>query len=181
MRNSIVPLLPHHVYAEFQCLDDASTADINEFLSRIPFLTSDDVGQLVIGKFESGKPFLKLNDNFIGYSISHTRNCYLLAVNRDGEIGVDVEKSGRMLHPKLRVRICNDIEFWDESIDTLQIWTIKEAVLKLTGTGLRTNMNKVVVKRRSEIKFQVHHDNKEISVVSLEKDGYWISVAWSFT
>lgn len=173
-------IFPTGIICEAQCLT-GETADLEGFFSRVPFLSQSDFSRLTFNKMDSGKPFLKLFDKYIGYSISHTANCYLMGVNNTGEIGVDIERTDRIIHPKLRDRICNEFEKDDETTETLQLWTIKEAVLKLTGTGLRTNMNKVVVERIDEINFQVHHDNKEISIVSLERNGYWISVAWTLT
>lgn len=172
--------LPDGIVAEIQ-LTSENNVDFNGFFERVSFLNQLDQKALTILKMESGKPFIKLGKKHLGYSISHTADTYLVAINRDGEIGVDIEKSERKVHPKLRQRILNDLESQDDSISTLQLWTIKEAVLKLTGTGLRTNMNKVVVHRVDEINFTVHHDNKEISIVSLSADGFWISVAWTLT
>ncbi len=174
----IIPL-PSGIFAEIQFLQGGASADLKAFFSRVPFLASLDHNNLVANKMKSGKPYLSVDQKYFGYSVSHTDNCYLLGINEQGEIGVDVERSNRKIHPNLRSRICHERDEWDQSTCTLQVWTIKEAVLKLIGTGLRLNMNKIVVERLDEINFQVHHDNKEISVVSLEYNGYWVSVAWT--
>lgn len=181
IKNLDLRSLPHHIFVEFQHLVDGQRADLTGFISRVPFLNEHDCSRVVLEKLQSGKPFISMGENYLGYSISHTANSYLLAINKKGEIGVDIENMGRSIHPKLRSRIISELESQDDSINTLQLWTIKEAVLKLTGTGLRTNMNKVVVHRVDEINFKVHHDNKEISIVSLSADGFWISVAWTLT
>jgi len=173
--------LPNCIVAELQHATAEQGADLPGFFDRVPFLSEIDLKSLFLTKMDSGKPYIMQGEKCLGYSISHTANSYLIAINKDGEIGVDIEKIGRNIHPKLRSRIINEKEQHDDSIGTLQLWTIKEAVLKLTGTGLRTNMNKVTVNRIDEINFQVHHDNKEISIVSLNANGFWISVAWTLT
>lgn len=173
--------LPNGIAAEIQHVTDRKGADLTGFFERVPFLSEFNHKSLVLTKLASGKPFIKLGKKYLGYSLSHTSNSYLLATNKDGEIGADIEKVDRNIHQKLRSRIMSENELLDDSINTLQLWTIKEAVLKLTGTGLRTNMNKVCVERVDEINFKVHHDNKDISIVSLSADGFWISVAWTLT
>lgn len=173
--------LPDNLYVEFQALEGVSKLDLNSYFSRVPFLPVDKPESIEIVKYESGKPYIIAKGSRFGYSVSHTRNVFLIGLNACGEIGVDVEYSQRVVHSRLRSRICSTKENWLPEIQTLQIWTIKEAVLKLTGTGLRTNMNKIQVERINEINFIVHHDNKEISIVSLESDGYWISIAWTLT
>lgn len=172
--------LPDGIEAEIQHTS-GKDVDLNGFFKRVSFLSQMDHESLAILKLKSGKPFIKLGKKHLGYSLSHTADSYLVAINKNGEIGVDLERTDREVHPKLRQRILNDLEPQDDSISTLQLWTIKEAVLKLTGTGLRTNMNRVIVHRVDEINFKVHHDNKEISIVSLNSDGFWISVAWTLT
>lgn len=176
-----IHFLPPYIFTEFQEVIEGQRADLTGFFGRVPFWDEKERGQLFIDKKESGKPFVSLGSRSIGYSLSHTKNRYLLAVNQMGEIGVDIEKFDRRIHPGLRPRITNSSEFTEDTIGTLQLWTIKEAVLKLTGTGLRTNMNRVCVERVDEINFKVHHDNKDISIVSLNTDGFWISVAWTIT
>ena len=130
-------------------------------------------------KMPGGKPYLWMSDHSIGVSISHTHQFYLIGLNQVGEIGVDVERSDRKVHPKLGNRIKNTSDRFINDISTLQIWTIKEAVLKLTGSGLRTNMNIVAVHQKSDTLFDVFHENYAISVVSFEQFGCWTSVAWT--
>jgi 4'-phosphopantetheinyl transferase len=173
--------LQDYLYCEFQDEVHRISGDFDGFVNRVPFLNPVEKDAISLNKLESGKPYLRINDENIGYSISHTRNSYVLGINRRGEIGVDIEIVGRSIHPKLMPRICSTAESWSLDTSPIQIWTIKEAVLKLTGTGLRTNMNKVTVHQLDQRNFKVHHDNKEISIVSLEMNGYWISVAWTTT
>ena len=130
-------------------------------------------------KMSGGKPYLQFEDRTIGLSISHTFQYFLIGINKNGEIGIDVEMTDRKTHPKLGERIKNLRDQFLYDIPTLQIWTIKEAVLKLTGSGLRTNMNNIELHQKSETLFDVFHENYNISIVSFEQSGCWISVAWT--
>lgn len=131
-------------------------------------------------RYDSGKPYLKLDDRIISVSVTHSKSIYLMAINLgEGDVGIDVELITRSVHPGLSERIrCVDDQF-DDDLSDLQKWTIKEAILKMTGTGLRTGMNKVMVRSVSPGKFKSFHDNYEISIVSLDIDGYYIAVAWT--
>jgi phosphopantetheinyl transferase len=164
-------------------MDDESnqTFSLEQHCRMVSHWDSMDFSQSKIHKYQSGKPYLLVNNSYNGISVSHTGSMYVFGVNVEGEIGVDIESSLRKTHHKLRDRILHDCESWDPDVATLQIWTIKEAILKLIGTGLRTNMNKICVERLSPINFHATHDMISISVVSLKINGYWISIAWTRT
>jgi len=88
---------------------------------------------------EHGKPFLKARPD-IHFSISHTKNAILVAIS-DKPIGVDVE---RFRHPSdgLLEKTMNADEQAMIAAASSQdamftaLWTKKEAVLKLRGTGI---------------------------------------------
>ena len=65
-------------------------------------------------------------------SISHTGDfVFGVATNMVlAGIGIDVEFSNRVLPPELRARICPEAGEAFESLSTLDIWVIKEAVFK---------------------------------------------------
>lgn len=173
--------LPGQIYVDIQLQWKQNTFDFQSFASKVPFFSLEMISEMQICKLESGKPYILVDQRMYGFSISHTSDVYLVGANETGEIGVDIELIGRKIHPGLRKRIESSEDQWIHPVDTLQVWTIKEAVLKLIGTGLRTNMNQVVVQQIDKINFSVSHDNKQISIVSLSTDGYWISIAWTHT
>lgn len=130
-------------------------------------------------KLSNGKPYLQVDNSTIGLSISHTFEYILVGINKNGEIGIDVEKKDRKIHPKLSERIKNPGDHFLQDISTLRIWTIKESILKLTGSGLRTNMSNIEIHQKSNTLFDVIHNNYSISIVSFEMSGCWVSVAWT--
>ena len=130
-------------------------------------------------KLSNGKPYLQVDNSTIGLSISHTFEYILVGINKNGEIGIDVEKKDRKIHPKLSERIKNQGDHFLQDISTLRIWTIKESILKLTGSGLRTNMSNIEIHQKSNTLFDVIHNNYSICIVSFEMSGCWVSVAWT--
>ena len=108
---------------------------------------------------ESGKPYLENSE--VGFSVSHSSGAILVAVNsakkvpgscfyfEGGEgfqIGADIEALGKRDSERLE-KVCDkyfsDAEkllvanALDKETAILEIWTKKEAYLKLTGDGLK--------------------------------------------
>ncbi len=82
---------------------------------------------------EHGKPFLEHGPCF---SLSHSRRFAVLAVSED-EIGTDIEMN-RDINEGIMKRCFTEEETASAKMSTenyLRIWTAKEAVLKLLGTG----------------------------------------------
>lgn len=131
-------------------------------------------------RYASGKPYLMVDGKVVSVSVSHTEAIYLMALNiGGGDVGIDVESRTRPTHSGLEQRIRNIYDHMDPDVGVLEKWTIKESILKMTGTGLRTGMNKVTVQSIGPGKFISVHDNYDISIVSLNMDGYYIAVAWT--
>lgn len=85
-------------------------------------------------------------------SISHSGSRVVLAVSAAGPVGVDVESLDKsfgqriddhVLSPAERERHAGDPEM--PVPDLLAYWTRKEALLKVTGDGLRVSMVKLTV------------------------------------
>lgn len=102
---------------------------------------------IALEKESSGRPTVMAGDERWGASITHTRGMIACAVNRNGAIGIDLELTDRSEHPALRNRMlaAGDDPDLTDGFGTIQLWTIKEAVLKLYGTGLRVPMKNVVL------------------------------------
>jgi 4'-phosphopantetheinyl transferase len=109
--------------------------------------------ELDVGREPGGRPFVaprarrsdpdpRIPD--VGVSVSHTRGLTAVAVCTGGEVGVDVEKVRDLPAVELARRWLNEDEAsWISSHDDssrarafLWIWTHKEALGKVRGTGL---------------------------------------------
>ena len=86
---------------------------------------------------DNGKPFLA-NDPNIHFSMSHSDKWVFLAV-ADCEIGIDAQMPRRVC-PRLAARSTSPEELaWvkeNTEPNFTRLWTMKEAYLKYTGTGL---------------------------------------------
>lgn len=92
-------------------------------------------------KTESGKPYL--TDGNVRFSLSHSGDYIAVAVGKH-EVGVDVERI-RKLNEKVMDRCFTDNEKKtvgknDEEYTT--VWTLKESYVKLTGTGITSDLKK---------------------------------------
>lgn len=91
---------------------------------------------------DHGKPFLKSND--FQFNIANSYDLVVLAVNENGkELGIDIEKLRPFTYQRITRAFTDDelnylsnLDEKDDGDTTLKLWTIKEATLKLLGTGL---------------------------------------------
>ncbi len=103
---------------------------------------------------ENGKPFLKNKELF--FNLSHTRDYAILAVSRDVEVGVDIEKYKKSSnHLDIAKRFFHSDEYQyllkieDEKKQQeafFVFWTAKEAIIKATGEGIAAGLNHFCVK-----------------------------------
>lgn len=102
---------------------------------------------------QNGKPRVVSTPELpeINVNLSHTHGMVVVSLSKNFDVGVDVEKLDRDI----------ELEFWDyvleenESqglsrlpehrrvISFIELWTIKEALLKASGQGLTVKMNKI--------------------------------------
>ena len=141
-----------HTFGRFCCLK--SYLMLLELLAAVyPEL---DKAKPEFGYTEKGKPFL-LDRPDIHFSISHTKNAILVAI-ADAPIGVDIE-AFRSPSAALIARTMNATEQaaiatadgWNiqrtngtPQASFTAIWTRKEAVLKLRGTGIEGDLREVL-------------------------------------
>ena len=98
-------------------------------------------GSLLINTTKSGKPYIKNNAPF--FNVSHSEFAYIIAISALGRVGIDMEGlTGREDIFSLADYSFSEGEkkvFFDKKnnpMGFLTIWTLKEALLKATGTGL---------------------------------------------
>ena len=90
---------------------------------------------------EKGAPYLPEHLE-ISVSISHCRKAVAVVVSSEGRVGIDVE-CRRKIGDGLLERVCTPDEqsavcaAEDSTMAFLQLWTRKEAVLKMRGTGIQ--------------------------------------------
>lgn len=142
------------------------------------FLGEDDI-QIFTQKNE--KPEAYYDKAEISVSFSHTKEMVSAAMSRSYNVGCDMENASRKVHPRLIDRMRNENESNDlyEKVDPVKIWTLKESVLKMIGTGLRKPMHGVEIQSISDQEFDVILDNGERArICSFQHKDYWISVSY---
>ncbi len=97
--------------------------------------------EVVVEHDDKGAPYLPDHPE-LSVSISHCRTAVAVAVSPEGRVGIDVE-CRRKIGEGLLERVCTADEqaavraAADPTMAFLQLWTRKEAVLKLRGTGIQ--------------------------------------------
>lgn len=95
---------------------------------------------------ENGKPYLADNPDTY-FSITHSDKWVFLAVS-DSEVGIDAQ-APRKVCPRLAARSTTAEELAWVKLDTephfTRLWTMKEAYLKFTGTGLTVPIREVTI------------------------------------
>lgn len=116
-----------------------------------------------------GKPFVAAHPD-IHFSLSHSGTVALCAIS-DQPVGADVEVP-RKISSSLIAYTMNDREqeqinaSADPAMRFLYFWTRKEAVLKLTGEGIRNDVKEVLAE---EDKYQIETVQTENYIFSVAK------------
>ncbi len=130
-----------------------------------------------------GKPFFPDHPEiFFNYSHSKTAAACVLSRN---PAGIDLEQL-RSYQGKTARRFCSEPEWnWLQSQEDLdkawiQIWTLKEAWLKYTGTGIRTDLQKVDVSDalRKEKGYEKRRMNEKGRMFSVWMESFFIEDFW---
>jgi phosphopantetheinyl transferase len=98
-----------------------------------------------------GKPQVAPGLPHVHFCTSHTRSLSLIAVSRDAPVGVDVEATLAKVEDGLIASVCSPAERralarvpeGERRRAFTELWTLKEAYTKLTGTGLATDLRSV--------------------------------------
>ena len=128
-------------------------------------------------KDELGKPSAKMDEEVLHISFSHSKNQMLCALSKSVNVGIDLEDTNRQVHENLAARITNEGEL--NLYPLLQLWTIKEAALKMKGIGIRLDLNSVLVgagKNESQVRFS---DDTFCEFCTFEHNNHYITLAFS--
>ena len=158
----------------------------NEFLSSrhlirglaAKFGLLDDEFRIL--KDELGKPYGQTGDKHLYLSIAHSSDFVLCALSESIDIGIDLEPANRKVHEGLKKRIFHPKEKENiRSMELIRIWTLKEALVKLHGGGLRTNLNDLRLQKISESEYStIFNDDKSARICSFKHNEHWVSVAY---
>lgn len=165
---------------------EATHSDLNEGLSGSHFIRklaeialSVDSLQLVTKKNEKPRAFFGLSEYSV--SFSHTRRTIAGAISASFNVGCDLESSERKVSESLVKRMMspNEKEGLYRENPAVRIWTCKEAVLKMTGTGLRKPMAGVTLSQESGELFTAEIDDAFLAkICSFQYRGHWIAVCF---
>lgn len=129
---------------------------------------------------ENGKPVAICDQWSLHLSIAHSKSLVCGAVSQIRNVGVDIEQENRNVVGQLPTRIRHPME--NDALyelPVLQIWTLKEAVLKWSGSGLRVAMRKILIQSNNNSSFMAElSDGKKVKVCCFKKYSHWISVAF---
>lgn len=96
-----------------------------------------------LGRTVSGKPYF-INNPDIQFNYSHCKKAVVCTVS-GAAVGIDIETI-RPFQARTAEHFCSEREWnWikkqtDQDLAWIQIWTMKEAYVKYTGTGIRTDL-----------------------------------------
>ena len=125
-----------HIFGQFACL--------KSWLMLSELLKSLGITDLEMSYNEHGKPFLTHHPE-VHFSLSHCKNGIAVVVD-NVPVGIDIE-SFRETRPSLVNYTMNEAEQQAIAADPnpteafIVLWTQNEAVLKLRGTGISTNLS----------------------------------------
>lgn len=151
----------------------ADFPDSEQFAKAVLHEQIGSLADVPILRGAHGKPYLQ--NRAAAFSISHAGEKILCAVHTKN-IGADIEKPRGYLDHVAK-RICNDTEYAFINGDAsrfLQVWTRKEAYVKLIGRGVSFGLKKVVVADRNGLLSHIGE-----YAVQTDSDGEYVySLVW---
>ncbi len=127
-----------------------------------------------------GKPCAVNGSSRLYVSFSHSKEYVMCAVSKTRDIGLDIEWTRRKVDARLVKRILNEQE-WEVygEDDPLKLWTMKEAAVKCLGTGLRTNLKELKLKKNAKNRISIKiNDDKSFQICSFTALDHQISIAY---
>lgn len=139
-----------------------------------------DLDAFSLQKNEMGKPFGITAVKRYHVSLAHSSKKVMCALSENIPLGVDLEPESREVHSRLGNRIYHPQESPEVRVlPLIRLWTIKEALVKLQGDGLRTNLKDVCVERLSNLKFVAQINNDKTAIIcSFRQQKHWIAISY---
>ncbi len=126
----------------------------------------DEMPEFYYGEHQ--KPYLKNYPDW-NFNFSHCKNAVCCVLSRD-EVGVDIEEI-KEYKEELAAYVCNEEELKllhdsdNQADDFYKLWTRKEAVFKMLGSGITKDIKNVL--------------NNGLSVESYKIGDVWLSVSYT--
>lgn len=122
---------------------------LGEFMSRrlIESVWGLKSGDYQIIRGEHGKPFISGTTLPCFFNLSHSGE-YIVCALTEGQVGVDIERKGRLrlevarrfFHPE-EVRVLESLPERQQADAFFSYWSVKESFLKYTGSGLSASLS----------------------------------------
>lgn len=169
------------LYHSFNSADRRKEFLVSRFLAKkLAAQMGLNESELFIHKDEEGKPIAEYKGSHYYISITHSDGQVVCGLSTDVSIGVDIEPTARQITPELRNRIMGEHEVKTlQGVNTLRIWTMKEALLKLYGKKIGSSLRECIIHPsnsdiyNTEVKEQI-----KAKVFSNKLEKYWLAVAW---
>ena len=141
---------------------------LKTWLMLVEILKSMGVTDFELQYNEHGKPSL-LHYPDIHFNISHCKNGLAVVVD-DKPIGIDIE-SFREPTPALVQKTMNETEAAQihSTEDFIRFWTMKEAVLKLRGTGIVDDLHTVLDGKGYRLETQVNREKQYVVTIAFQE------------
>lgn len=106
-------------------------------------------------KVGEGKPVLTVGAADLDFNLSHSGDCFAIAISRVGQVGVDIEQirppqhlakiAGRFFSPA-EIKIIEQMDDPSKKSEVFaRFWSAKEALVKTVGGGVFKNVHEVIV------------------------------------
>lgn len=122
--------------------------------------------QLIFEYGEHGKPILAFPHTSLNFNLSHSEHYALYAVSVSNLVGVDIEAlcervdldgiAKRYFAAKEYAEL-QRLTAAEKLVGFFNAWTRKEAIVKVLGSGLYTELNKVIVSISPNLPSQIFH------------------------
>lgn len=178
---------------ELERLDSKNTSQADSYIAERGFtreVLSRYLGQppasIQLSYGDKGKPQISGASAPLYFSQSHCRDLFVVAVSTESDLGVDVERTRRSNNLEriaLHYFSQPEIDFLTCASEELNqrfalLWTSKESIGKLLGTGISKNLLKnATLLRQGKIYPNNDWLDKPLSLANLINDDHLISLA----
>lgn len=147
---------------------------------------------------EYGKPYLEKKDNYkiINFNFSHSNDCFIVGLVKNIDIGIDIEFCDDNCDLENMAKyLCSIVEY--NKLKKFKIneryhyfynlWTRKEAIVKLLGKGLhldlrKINLNSLLQEELTQLSYVFNNDSLKLNIfirTFFAYDGYCSAFATS--